>query len=90
MPPAERLAWTPAAWEVDLDWQGQDRNQHRRINQLSQACLPDAVWGIGKLESLRETLPVPGQGGSKASIASSTGRMAPRSRFLRFKVLSLR
>ena len=36
MPAAERLAWTPAAWEDYLYWQGQDRKQCRRINQLIQ------------------------------------------------------
>ncbi len=38
MPAAERLAWTAAAWDDDLDWQGLDRKQLRRINQLIQAC----------------------------------------------------
>jgi len=38
MPAAERLAWTAAAWEDDLYWQGQDRRQMKRINQLIQAC----------------------------------------------------
>jgi toxin YoeB len=55
MPAAERLAWTPAAWEDDLVWQGQDRRQLKRINQLIQACLRDAFVGVGKPEPLRET-----------------------------------
>jgi toxin YoeB len=56
MPAAERLAWTPAAWEDDLYWQGQDRKQMKRINLLIQVCLRDAFVGIGKPEPLRETL----------------------------------
>ena len=56
MPTAERLAWTPAAWEDDLCWQGQDRKQLRRINQLIQACLREPFTGIGKPEPLRENL----------------------------------
>lgn len=46
MPAAERLAWTSAAWEDYLYWQGQDRRQLKRINQLIQACLRDAFVGI--------------------------------------------
>ena len=56
MPAAERLAWTPAALEDYLSWQGLDRRQLKRINQLIQACLRDAFVGIGKPEPLRETL----------------------------------
>jgi len=56
MPAAERLAWTPAAWDDYLSWQGQDRKQLRRINQLIQACLRDPFVGIGKPELLRENL----------------------------------
>ena len=52
----KRLAWTPAAWEDYLYWQGQDRKQLRRINQLIQACLRDPFVGIGKPELLRENL----------------------------------
>ena len=56
MTAAERLAWTPAAWDDYLYWQGQDRKQLRRINQLIQACLRDPFVGIGKPELLRENL----------------------------------
>ena len=56
MPAAERLAWTPAAWDDYLYWQGQDGKQLRRINQLIQVCLRDPFVGIGKLELLRENL----------------------------------
>jgi hypothetical protein len=58
MPAAERLAWTPAAWDDYLSWQGQDSRQLKRINQLIQACLRDAFVGIGKPEPLRENLPL--------------------------------
>lgn len=56
MPAAERLVWTAAAWEDYLSWQGQDRRQLKRINQLIQACLRDTFVGIGKPEALRESL----------------------------------
>ena len=56
MPAAERLGWTPAAWEDYQYWQGQDRRQLKRINQLIQACLRDEFVGIGKPEPLRENL----------------------------------
>jgi toxin YoeB len=56
MPAAERLAWTPAAWDDYLYWQGQDRKQLRRINQLIQACLRNPFEGIGKPEPLRDNL----------------------------------
>ena len=46
----------PAAWDDYLYWQGQDRKQLRRINQLIQACLRDPFVGIGKPELLRENL----------------------------------
>jgi len=52
----ERLAWTAGAWDDYLYWQGQDRKQLRRINQLIQACLRDPFQGIGKPEPLRENL----------------------------------
>ena len=52
----ERLAWTTAAWEDYVYWQGQDRRQLRRINQLVQACLRDPFAGIGKPEPLRANL----------------------------------
>ena len=57
MSAAERLVWSPAAWEDYVYWQGQDRKQLRRINQLIQACMRDPFAGIGKPEALRENLP---------------------------------
>lgn len=56
MPATERLAWTLAAWEDYLYWQGQNRKPLRRINQLIQACLREPFTGIGKPEPLRENL----------------------------------
>jgi len=56
MSAAESLVWSPAAWEDYVYWQGQDRKQLRRINQLIQACMRDPFAGIGKPEALRENL----------------------------------
>ena len=56
MSAAERLVWSPAAWEDYVYWQGQNRKQLRRINQLIQACMRDPFAGIGKPEALRENL----------------------------------
>lgn len=56
MSAAKRLVWSPAAWEDYVYWQGQDRKQLRRINQLIQACMRDPFTGIGKPEALRENL----------------------------------
>jgi Txe/YoeB family toxin of Txe-Axe toxin-antitoxin module len=77
MPAAERLAWTAAAWEDDLVWQGQDRRPLKRINQLIQACLRDAFVGIGKPEPLREHSQAAGRAASTTSIGSSTGWRGP-------------
>jgi toxin YoeB len=52
----ERLAWTAVAWDDYLYWQGQERKQLRRINQLIQACLRDPFQGTGKPEPFRENL----------------------------------
>ena len=56
VPEAERLAWTPAAWDDYLLWQSQERQQLRRLNQLIQAALRNPFAGIGKPEPLRENL----------------------------------
>ena len=56
MSAANRLVWSPAAWEDYVYWQEQDRKQLRRINQLIQACMRDPFAGIGKPEALRENL----------------------------------
>ncbi len=56
MSAVERLVWSPVAWEDYVYWQGQNRKQLRRINQLIQACMRDPFAGIGKPEALRENL----------------------------------
>ena len=55
MQAADRLAWTPTAWEDYLYVQGQDLRPLKRINQLFQAFLREALVGIGKPEPLRES-----------------------------------
>jgi len=51
-----RLAWTEAAWEDYLYWQGQDRKTLKRIDALIRDCLRQPFAGIGKPEPLRENL----------------------------------
>ncbi len=77
MPAAVRLAWTAAAWEDYLSWQGQDRRQLKRIHQLLQASLRDAFVGIGKPEPLRENLSGGWSRRIDESIGSSSGWRAP-------------
>lgn len=50
------LAWTDAAWNDYLYWQGQDRKTLKRINQLIKETQRDPFEGIGKPEPLKETL----------------------------------
>ena len=50
------MAWCGGIGEDYVSWQGQERRQLRRINQLLQACLRDPVIGIGKPEPLRANL----------------------------------
>ena len=50
------MAWYGGIGEDYVSWQGQERRQLRRINQLLQACLRDPVIGIGKPEPLRANL----------------------------------
>ena len=52
----ERLAWTAAAWDDYVWWQGQDRKTLKRINLLIEATLREPFEGIGKPEPLRENL----------------------------------
>ena len=52
----DRLAWTPAAWEDCVYWQGQDRKTLKRINLLIRETLRNPFDGIGKPEPLRENL----------------------------------
>jgi toxin YoeB len=56
MAAADRLVWTPGAWDDYIYWHAQDRKQLRRINQLIQACLRDPLVCVGKPELLRENL----------------------------------
>lgn len=50
------LAWTDAAWNDYLYWQGQDRKTLKRINLLIKETLRTPFDGIGKPESLKENL----------------------------------
>lgn len=50
------LAWTDAAWDDYLYWQGQDRKTLKRINQLVRETLREPFQGIGKPEPLKESL----------------------------------
>ena len=52
----KQLAWTAAAWEDYVWWQGQDRKTLKRINLLIENALRDPFEGIGKPEPLRENL----------------------------------
>lgn len=50
------LAWTDAAWNDYLYWQGQDRKTLKRINQLLRETQRAPFEGIGKPEPLKESL----------------------------------
>ena len=52
----KQLAWTAAAWEDYVWWQGQDRKTLKRIKLLIEDALRHPFEGIGKLEPLRENL----------------------------------
>lgn len=51
-----RVVWTLAAWEDYLYWQGQDRKTLKRINALIRDTVRSPFSGIGKPETLKETL----------------------------------
>jgi len=51
-----KLAWTEAAWNDYLYWQGQDKKTLKRINKLIEATLRMPFTGMGKPEPLRENL----------------------------------
>lgn len=50
------LAWTDAAWDDYVYWQGQDQKTLKRINKLINATRRDPCEGIGKPEPLKENL----------------------------------
>lgn len=53
---SRKLAWTNAAWNDYLHWQGQDKRTLRRINRLIADTLRSPFMGIGKPEALKENL----------------------------------
>lgn len=50
------LAWTDAAWEDYIYWQGQDKKTLKRINILIKDVIRSLFEGIGKPEPLKENL----------------------------------
>lgn len=53
----KKLAWTDEAWKDYTYWQTQDRKTLKRINKLLEDIRRnDPFKGIGKPESLKETL----------------------------------
>ena len=52
----ERVVWTASAWGDYLYWQSQDRKTLKRINALIQDAMRHPFEGVGKPESLRESL----------------------------------
>ena len=52
----KRRAWTAAAWDDYVYWQGQDRKTLKRINALIQDSMRQPFAGTGKPEPLREHL----------------------------------
>ena len=50
------LAWTDAAWDDYIYWQGQDKKTLKRINKLIEVTRRDPFEGIGKPEPLKENL----------------------------------
>ncbi len=53
---ARLLAWTDAAWNDYLYWQGQDKKTLKRINKLIADTKRTPFTGMGKPEPLRENL----------------------------------
>ena len=51
-----RLVLTPRGWEDYAHWQIADRQTPERINRLIGEALRDPAAGIGKPESLKQTL----------------------------------
>lgn len=50
------LAWTDAAWDDYIYWQGQDKKTLKRINKLITDVKRSPLEGIGKPEALKENL----------------------------------
>ena len=50
------LAWTAAAWNDYVYWQGQDKKTLKRINKLIADAQKTPFAGLGKPEALRENL----------------------------------
>ena len=50
------LAWTNAAWDDYLRWQGQDWKTLRRINRLIADTMRSPFEGLGRPEALKENL----------------------------------
>jgi len=53
---SRHLAWTEAAWDDYIYWQGQDKKTLKRINKLISNTIRTPFEGIGKPESLKEYL----------------------------------
>jgi toxin YoeB len=51
-----RLVFTPCGWEDCTHWQTADRQKLKRVNRLIGEALRDPAAGIGKPESLKQTL----------------------------------
>lgn len=50
------LLWDSKAWQDYLYWQSQDKKTLKRINKLIQNTLNSPFEGMGKPESLKESL----------------------------------
>ena len=51
-----KLIFAEGAWQDYCDWQVQDRQMLKRINQLIQEIQRDSFAGIGKPEPLKHAL----------------------------------
>ncbi|TLU99327.1 Txe/YoeB family addiction module toxin [Dyadobacter luticola] len=50
------LAWQTLAWNQYLEWQVEDKNVVKKINELIKECLRTPFEGKGKPEMLRANL----------------------------------
>ena len=53
---SRRLAWTDAAWNDYVHWQGRDKKKLKRINTLINDVKRSPFEGLGKPEALKENL----------------------------------